>query len=188
MEEARRGEREVFFVDAAHFVFGAFLGLVWSFVRRFVPTAAGRQRFNVLGALNAVTRKLVWVDNLTYVNGETVCQRLQKLRRQEKKNRSCWYSITPRYPRCHLVQGVAASLNIELLFLPPYSPNLNLIERVWKFVKKQALASRYHEDFASFTATITACLTQLPTHHTAAMKPLLPWNFQTFDKSQRMNR
>jgi len=114
---------------------------------------------------------------LTYVNGETVCQLLQKLRRQEKKKPT----LPPGARRGRIVEHRAA-------FLPPYSPNLNLIERVGKFVKKQALASRHYKDFASFTATITACLTQLSTHHAAAMRTILIWNFQTFDKSQLMNR
>jgi transposase len=48
------------------------------------------------------------------------------------------------YQRCQLVQGLAKQVGIELLFLPSYSPNLNLIERLWKFVKKQALHSRHH--------------------------------------------
>lgn len=50
LEEAKAGKRIVYFVDAAHFVLGAFLGYLWSFVRVFVKTPSGRQRFNVLGA------------------------------------------------------------------------------------------------------------------------------------------
>jgi hypothetical protein len=42
-----------------------------------------------------------------------------------------------RYQKCQLVWAVAETLQIELLYLPAYSPNLNLIERLWKFVKKQ---------------------------------------------------
>jgi hypothetical protein len=45
-----------------------------------------------------------------------------------------------RYQRCALVQELAKGLRIELLFLPAYSPNLNLIERPWKFVKKKCLS------------------------------------------------
>jgi len=43
-----------------------------------------------------------------------------------------------RYQRCTTVNTLAAQLNLELIFLPPYSPNLNLIERLWKFVKSNA--------------------------------------------------
>lgn len=51
----------------------------------------------------------------------------------------------------------AGQLRIKLLFLPGYSLNLNLIERLWKFVKKQALYNIYYETFASFKSGITDC-------------------------------
>ena len=58
LEEAKAGQRLVFFMDAAHFVFAPFLGLVWCFERLFVKAPSGRQRLNVLAALNATTREL----------------------------------------------------------------------------------------------------------------------------------
>ncbi|WP_169314574.1 transposase [Thiothrix nivea] len=73
-----------------------------------------------------------------------------------------------------------------MLFLPAYSPNLNLIERLWKFVKKECLYSRYHETFAGFTQTIDACLAQTHTTHKKALDSLLTLNFQTFGKSAIM--
>jgi hypothetical protein len=57
----------VFFVDAAHFVLGAYLGFLWCFERLFVKSASGRQRFNVLGALNAISHELIIVTNETYI-------------------------------------------------------------------------------------------------------------------------
>ncbi len=71
---AQAGEGHVFFVDAAHFVFGTFLCCLWSFTRIFVRAASGRQRFNVLGAWNAVTRHLIAVTNTTVVNTETMSE------------------------------------------------------------------------------------------------------------------
>jgi len=91
-----------------------------------------------------------------------------------------------RYQKCALVQAIAASLNIELCYLPPYSPNLNLIERVWKFVKKQSLYSRYYADFATFKAAIETCLREMPTIHRVALDSLLTPRFQTFEKAQLM--
>jgi hypothetical protein len=55
LQEAKQGKRVVFFADAAHFVFGTFLGYIYSFLRLFIPSPSGRKRFNVLGAINAVT-------------------------------------------------------------------------------------------------------------------------------------
>ena len=69
----------MFFVDAAHFVFGTFLCCLWSFARIFVRAASGRQRFNVLGAWDAVARRLIAVTNTTVVNTETMCELLRKI-------------------------------------------------------------------------------------------------------------
>jgi transposase len=85
------------------------------------------------------------------------------------------------YQRCQLVRDVARQLNIELLFLPSYSPNLNLIERLWKFVKKQALHSRHHTNYADFQAAIDSCLDELSTTHKPAIASLLTLKFQTFE-------
>ena len=79
LDAARAGRGHVFFVDAAHFVFGTFLGCLWSFARIFVRAASGRQRFNVLGAWNAVTHELIAVTNTTVVNTETMCELLRKI-------------------------------------------------------------------------------------------------------------
>jgi len=80
------------------------------------------------------------------------------------------------------VQSLANSLGIELLYLTSYSPNLNLIERLWRFLRKESLDSTYYESFASFRAAIDQCLDDLPTKHRAAMETLLVHRFQTFEK------
>ena len=89
----------------------------------------------------------------------------------------------PRFePRACLGHGtLARSLKIELLCLPTYSPNLNLIERVWKFVKKQCLGTRVLSTYEEFTAAIDDCLNKLPTTHKAQMDTLLTLKFQTFE-------
>jgi transposase len=71
-------------------------------------------------------------------------------------------------------------LNIELLYLTTYSPNLNLIERLWKFVKKKCLYSVYYPDFSSFKFAISSCLAQSHTTHKLALDSLLTLRFQSF--------
>jgi transposase len=78
----------------------------------------------------------------------------------------------------------AKSLNIELCFLPSYSPNLNLIERVWKFVKKYCLYSKYYEEFPAFKAAISKCLDETMTTHQSDLDSLLTLRFQLFEKAQ----
>ena len=60
------------FVDAAHIVFAPFLGFLWCATRLFVRAASGRKRYNVLGALDAVTHRLIRVTNHESINAESV--------------------------------------------------------------------------------------------------------------------
>ena len=134
----------VLFLDAAHFVYGAFLGSVWCFARVFLRSPSGRQRFNVLGALDAVTRQAHLFTNETYITAQSVCALLNQLAAfyGPRKVPLTLFLDNARYQRCELVQAHARALGIDLEFLPTYSPNLNLIERYWRWVKKQCKRSR----------------------------------------------
>jgi transposase len=167
-------------MDAAHFVFAPFLGIVWCFQRLFVRAPSGRQRLNVLAALNAINHTLFTVENLTYITAETVCELLRLLAGAHTGIPITVFLDNARYQRCALVQTVAQELGIELCFLPPYSPNLNLIERLWRFVKKQCLYSKYYPDSTSFQHAILTCIQQAPTTHQVELNELLTLRFQTF--------
>jgi transposase len=119
----------VFFVDAAHFVLAPFLGFLWSLTRLFIRAPAGRQRFNVLGALNAITHELISVTNETYITAHEVCELLHLLAARKLGMPITLFLDNARYQKCALVMSTAEQLQIELCFLPTYSPNLNLIER-----------------------------------------------------------
>jgi transposase len=79
LRQAQRLHRVVCFVDAAHFVHGPYLGYLWCFVRLLMRGPSGRKRFNVLGAIDAVTHELTTVCNDTVINAEAVCQLLRAL-------------------------------------------------------------------------------------------------------------
>jgi len=184
LKEAQAGKRAVFFVDAAHFVLAPFLGFLWSVVRVFIQAPSGRQRFNVLGALNATTHELITITNDTYITAESVCALLEKIARRYVKIPITIFLDNARYQRCAMVMEKAKSLNIELCFLPSYSPNLNLIERVWKFVKKKCLYSQYYAEFPAFKAAISKCLDETMTTHQSELDSLLTLRFQLFEKAQ----
>ena len=155
----------VYFLDASHFVLGSFLGWIWCFARMFVRAASGRQRYNVLGALNAVTHELITVINTTYINAESVCALLRKLAVVGQQVPITLVLDNARYQRCTLVQNLAKELGIELLFLPSYSPNLNLIERLWKFLRKEAL-QKWHPTFEDMQQAVADVLDNLPQYRT----------------------
>lgn len=181
LEEARAGTGHVFFVDAAHFVMGAFLCCVWCRVRLFIRGASGRQRYSVLGAWNAVTHELVSITTDATVSAETMCALLVKIAALGLQGPITLVLDNARYQHCALVMNMAKSLNIHLQFLPSYSPNLNLIERLWKFIKKQVLYGRHYKTFQEFRAAIDGCLAKIPTEHREKLQSLMTHNFQTFD-------
>jgi transposase len=84
--------------------------------------------------------------------------------------------------KCNIVTALALQLNIELLYLPAYFPNLNLIERLWQFVKKTVLYSRYYANFSDFQNAITDCLNLSHTTHKQDLDSLLTLNSQAFKK------
>ena len=181
LDAAGAGIGHVFFVDAAHFVFGTFLCCLWSFTRIFIRAASGRQRFNVLGAWNALTQELIAVTNTTVVNTATMCELVRKIAALGLTGPITMVLDNARYQRNAVVEALAKELGITLLFLPSYSPNLNLIKRLWKFIKRRALYGRYHPTFAEFQAAIQEVLDGLSTTHAQELETLMTLNFQQFE-------
>jgi len=181
IEKAKNADIELFFLDASHFVMGGFPSRVWSLVRRFVKTASGRKRYNVLGALNFVSKQVESVCNDTYITATQVVEMLEKLAVNYTKPIHIILD-NASYQKCYLVQETASRLGITLHYLPTYSPNLNLIERVWKLVKSKVLNSAYFETFDVFSKNITNCVNSLHTDYHNDMISLVTEKFHIVDK------
>jgi transposase len=186
LAEAKDGMRKVYFVDAAHFVLGSFLAYLWCITRIFIPSSSGRKRYNVLGAIDAITHELITVCNDTYINAFSVCELLHKIRDAVGADEIITLVLdNAAYQKCALVAQIAQALNIELLFLPSYSPNLNLIERLWKWVRKDCLNSKYFENFDDFRYAIYQSLMMVSKgKQKKEMESLLALNFQLYDSAK----
>jgi len=147
-----------------------------------VKTASGRSRYNVLGALNFVTKKVEAFANDSYIRSESVIALIDLLIVNSTgvpiklmlDNASC--------QRCSLVKDYARSVGVELIYLPTYPPNLNLIERLWKFVKSEVLNAAYHGTFEDFKNAIDNCINKTDNEFKSQMDILISEKVQLFDE------
>lgn len=143
---------EVLFMDAVHPQHNTMAAYGWikRGEQREVPTSSGRERLNLHGAMNAETYEVTVIESAT-VDDESTLQLLKML--EQKYALAAFIYIILDNARYHYSRKVKAYLKnsrIKLVFLPSYSPNLNLIERLWKFFKKKVLYNTYYEKLEDF--------------------------------------
>ena len=184
MEEAAQGRRRLLFMDAVHFTLEAFTCNVWCRNPLFLKTGAGRNRFNLLGCIDPFTFDLISIHSMMYVDADRTKTFLEKVREASGSIPVSVVLDNARYQHCRAVMAKAAELDIELIFLPPYSPNLNIIERLWKYVRKQVLAGRYFETPAKFHEALGHFFDEDFENHKEALRSLLTLKFQSFENAQ----
>ena len=178
LKAAEKKMIKVFFADGVHLIYGYQGGYCWCKERKCVPSAYGRRRANLLGFMDAVTHETVGVMNDSYLNSDSVCEGLVKLRNKYPDKYLHVIMDNAAYQRCSKVTEKANELNINLVFLPPYSPNLNLIERLWKFLRKKVLANKYYNNFNSFYDAIQTFVNVLHIEYNDQLSSLLSFNFE----------
>ncbi len=136
----------------------------------------------MLGAIDAVTKEMVYLTNTTTINAWSLVDLFRKLRELNSNEPITLVLDNAKYQRCYISQAAAKMLNIELLFLPPYSPNLNLIERVWKFLRSKCLNAKYYATFAEFIKGVEDCIEKFQGTFQEELNSLLTLNFQTLPK------
>lgn len=119
-----------------------------------LKTTGSRLRLNLHGALNAATKETVILSEESINNDATIRLGEALL---EKHPRSTLYVIfdNAKHYRSKTVLGHFCHSRLKPIFLPPYSPNLNLIERLWLLFHKRILYNRYYPTFQEFQS---ACL------------------------------
>jgi transposase len=146
----------IFFLDACHPSQATKVGYAWSpkGARKNVPSRPGQRRVNVVGSLDPATLTLVTSFH-DKVDSDAIVQHFKKLRRLHPSHQTLHVILDQgSYNRSAATAEAAAALGIELWFLPPYSPNLNLIERMWKLMNEKVRNNVSFESFAEFEATI----------------------------------
>ena len=128
--------------------------------------------------MNALKPKVAAIITEANCNKELVCCFLRELKDANKQADKIYLVMdNARYNKAYSVQNLALELNIELIYLPPYSPNLNIIERLWKFFKKKVMKNTYYQEFNDFYEAICSFFKNFDTYQ-EELKTLLTLNFQ----------
>ena len=187
MIKAKDGILALLFLDGSHFVMGCdFLGYIYGKTRRFVKTYSGRKRYNVLGALNFLTKQVTTVANDGYITATEVCEMLRKVAAEYAGKVVHIILDNARYQKCEVVTKLAQELGIALHYIPPYSPNLNLIERLWKHVKSR-LRTKYYDQFSIFKDTIDSIIEDTGNGSKELIDKLIGEAVQIFDTLVPLN-
>jgi len=186
-DRAKNEEIDMAFCDAAHFVYGKFCSYLWSSEPVYKATGSGRHRLNVYGAYDPVSGRVLTNYGEGQINAEYIVNFMSWLRQEHYTD--CKRALhlmmdNARYQHCQYVKQEAEKLNIVLEFQPSYSPNLNLIERVWKYIKGLIGRCRYgtKQEFFDEIIAILDCTHE--SQHQEKLKTLLTMKFQTFENSQ----
>ncbi len=170
---------QIYFMDGVHPQHNSVAAHGWikRGTTKTLASNTGRKRVNINGAINIDLLNIV-TDFGESVNAQSTIRLLKKLIRKHRKAKTIYVICdNARYYRSRLVREFIAETKIELVFLPPYCPNLNLIERLWKYFRKKVLHNKYREEFSVFKS---ACHNFFDSFkkHSKDLDTLLTENFQ----------
>jgi transposase len=151
------------FMDGVHPSHNVQLGYGWikKGVEKYIPSNCGRSRINLTGALDIISHEVVVQEDIT-LNAEATIRFFEKLQQsQPDKNWIHVFCDNAPYYRNKDVTKYLETSRIKLHFLPPYSPNLNPIERLWKWMKEVVVYNTYYEEFEDFRGAIAGFFSAL---------------------------
>jgi transposase len=175
-EQIRRSGHPVYSMDGCHPQHNSMPQYGWILKghKKLLPSNSGRKRLNIQGAIDLEKHKLLSTVHETLDKHSTV----ELLKKIEKANQTAVtiYVLVDNagYYHAQEVTEYLKTSKIQLEFLPPYSPHLSLIERVWRYLKKQVLYNQYYPTFKEFKQEV---LEFLKRPHRRAFKKLLVEKF-----------
>jgi len=168
----------VYFADACHPQYNSIPAYGW--IRRGkdkeLKSNNGRKRVNINGAINIDTQEMT-TDFTKSVNKESSLRLFRKIAEKHPQAKKIHVILdNASYYKSKWLREMLQGTKIVLHFLPSYSPNLNLIERLWKFFKKEILYNKYYEKFEDFVESCKGFF-RCRTKYREKLRSLLTENF-----------
>lgn len=182
IRETKGANDPILYMDGVHPQHNTMLAYGW--IKKgednLVKSNTGRQRVNINGALDAETHKVITREDES-INAISTIELLKQVETSYPLALVIYIICdNAKYYRSKLVSGFLITSKIKLVFLPPYSPNLNLIERLWKFMKKKILYNQYYEKFDEFKKVTLRFFENIESYKTE-LRTLLTNNFRLLD-------
>lgn len=175
-----KGEKDVhYYLDGVHPQHNTQLAYGWikKGQDKVVKSNSGRQRININGALNVDTLEVIIRTDDT-INAQSTLKLFETLEQKHPQADTIFMTLdNARYYKNGIITEYLKTSKIKLLFLPAYSPNLNLIERLWKFMRRTILYNQYYEKFADFKQAVMQFFENI-NQYDHKLATLLTRNFQ----------
>jgi len=179
LKDAKESEDRIWFIDGVHPLHNSQPAYGWmkKGYDYTLESNTGRSRININGAYNLEDHKVV-IEESDWINAQSTMALFEKLLKEQPLGMIYIILDNARYYRSKVVKEfLCHNPRIQLLFLPPYSPNLNVIERLWKFFKKKTLYNTYYEQFSHFRRSCLNFFKNIEIYN-AELRTLMTDNFQ----------
>jgi transposase len=155
--KASVGDEPILFIDAMHPTQATKVSCGWikKGTDKPIETTGSRTRLNLVGAIDLNNLAAAHVRRYEKVNGDTIQQFFTELRQNNSTNQRIHLVLDGAgYHRAQTVKDKVEELNIKRHYLPPYSPNLNPIERLWKVMNEHVRNNTYFSKAKEFREAI----------------------------------
>jgi transposase len=175
-------DEKIYFMDAVHPTHNVMASYGWikKGKSKYMKSNSGRMRLNINGVYSPIDNEIIVRDDKT-INAESNIKLLEKIEKLHPElNRIIVYGDMAPYNRSKVFKEYLNKSKIDFRYLPKYSPNLNLIERLWKLMKKKVMYNKYYADFNDFKKAILKFFKECNKRYRSEIKSLLVENFHLF--------
>lgn len=183
LNNSLKTNEKIFFLDAVHPQYNTRSSYGWIKKGKdfLVLTNSGRQRVNINGAINGNDVTEIYTMDSVRVNAQTTIQLFEKIAAKNKGNKVYLVCDNAGYYRAKILKAwITENENFEIIYLPPYSPHLNLIERVWKLLRKKVINYDYYEKYEDFKESVLGFFKDIKSYKNE-LETLITWKFQKFE-------
>ena len=179
LKQEKLPEDKIYFMDGVHPLHNSQPAYGWMKKKcnYVIQSNTGRERVNINGAINIENFKLFYSEDET-INSQSVIKILKKILKGQRNGIAHIFTDNARYYKSKVIfEFLKRNRRIDIIYLPPYSPNLNLIERLWRFLRKKITYNKYYEKFTLFKSVILNFLDNIQQYN-CELKTLLNQKFQ----------